>query len=146
MTFTLTNIFASCILDLWVRALIEALLQTADAESLLSSFRRMLRGVCDGEVLLDGQLKIFGESECVQHHPICLRPMSMNVVSKHFGNYNSMFESREPLPKRWFQGRSLTDFPKAYDSNNPFVSRNRLGRPVFLERHCHSQEMTSTKI
>lgn len=67
VTFSLGNIFASCILDLWVRSRIEALLQTADAESLLSSFRRMLRGVCDGEVLLDDQLKIFGESECVQH-------------------------------------------------------------------------------
>ena len=27
----------------------------------------MLRGVCDGEVLLDGQFKIIGESDSVQH-------------------------------------------------------------------------------
>ena len=44
LTFTLANIFASCVLELWVRARVVATLQTADAESLVSSFRRMLRG------------------------------------------------------------------------------------------------------
>ena len=66
-SLTLASIWASCILDLWVKSRIEAQLETADAESLVSSFRRMLRGVCDGEVLVDGQFKIVGESQCVQH-------------------------------------------------------------------------------
>lgn len=67
LTFTLANIFASCVLELWVRARVVATLQTADAESLVSSFRRMLRGVCDGEVLLDHNFEICGESKCLQH-------------------------------------------------------------------------------
>ena len=66
-SLTLASIWASCILDLWVKSRIEAQLETADAESLVSSFRRMLRGVCDGEALVDGQFKIIGESQCVQH-------------------------------------------------------------------------------
>ena len=31
-----------------------------DAETMVAGFRRMLRGICDGEVLLDGELKILG--------------------------------------------------------------------------------------
>lgn len=38
----------------------EALLDSAEAESMLSSFRRMLRGVCDGDILLDSNLQIQG--------------------------------------------------------------------------------------
>lgn len=34
---------------------------------MLSSFRRMLRGVCDGEVLLGEDLKIKEEAECLKH-------------------------------------------------------------------------------
>ena len=41
----------------WLTTL-QAVFDTADAESLVSSFRRMLRGVCDGEVLLDNKLGI----------------------------------------------------------------------------------------
>jgi len=33
---------------------------------MVSSFRRVLRGVCDGEVLLDSKLKISGKSGCLQ--------------------------------------------------------------------------------
>ena len=66
-SFTLANICASCVLELWVRSRIKASLETADAEALVSSFRRMLRGVSDGEVLLDNDLKICGESQCLQH-------------------------------------------------------------------------------
>lgn len=54
-------------LDLALRGRIEAQLDTADAESLLGSFRRLLRGVCDGELLLDGQMKVAEDSECLKH-------------------------------------------------------------------------------
>lgn len=39
----------------WVTSHISALV---DTESMLSSFRHMLRGVCDGEVLLTEEMKI----------------------------------------------------------------------------------------
>eukprot|EP00435_Cladocopium_sp_Y103_P043208 s764_g12.t1 len=67
------TVATSIIWDWWVRSRIQAVFDTADAESLVSSFRRMLRGVCDGEVLLDNKLgpvagiRIHGESECVKH-------------------------------------------------------------------------------
>ena len=36
-----------------------------DSESMVSSFRRMLRGVCDGELLLDEHLQILGNADCL---------------------------------------------------------------------------------
>lgn len=66
MSFTLASISLSYALDIWVRSWIESLLETADAESLVSSFRRMLRGISDGEVLLDSDYKICGEGQCLQ--------------------------------------------------------------------------------
>ena len=57
----------SIFLDLALRKRIQALLETADAESLVSSFRKLLRGVCDGEVLLDSELRVAKESECLKH-------------------------------------------------------------------------------
>eukprot|EP00913_Durusdinium_trenchii_P032914 g30811.t1 len=45
----------SVVLEYWVTSHITSLLET---ETMLSSFRRMLRGVCDGEVLLGEDLKI----------------------------------------------------------------------------------------
>ena len=46
-----------------LRGRIYAKLDTADAESLVSSFRRVLRGACDGEVLLDSQMNVAQESD-----------------------------------------------------------------------------------
>ncbi|CAJ1408824.1 unnamed protein product [Effrenium voratum] len=37
-----------------------------NSESMVHSFRRVLRGVCDGEVLLDSKLRISGEAGCLQ--------------------------------------------------------------------------------
>ena len=51
-----------------LRGRIEAQLDTADAESLLGSFRRLLRGVCDGELLLDGQMKVAEERNGASIH------------------------------------------------------------------------------
>ena len=36
-----------------------------DSESMVSSFRPMLRGVCDGELLLDEHLQIIGNGDCL---------------------------------------------------------------------------------
>ena len=61
------HIACMAFIDVVLRQRINAQLETADAESLVSSFRRMLRGVCDGEVLLDGQMNVAQESEGLRH-------------------------------------------------------------------------------
>lgn len=61
----LLSIAASILIDSVLRARIYALLDTADAESLVSSFRRVLRGVCDGEVLLDSHMNVAKEAHLV---------------------------------------------------------------------------------
>ncbi|CAK9058246.1 Uncharacterized protein SCF082_LOCUS31087 [Durusdinium trenchii] len=61
------TIASSMFIDMGLRGLIYARLDTADAESLLSSFRRVLRGVCDGDVLLDSQMNVAQESQCLRH-------------------------------------------------------------------------------
>ena len=62
-----SNVSCSLFMDLALRGRIDALFETADAESLLSSFRRLLRGVCDGEVLLDSRMAVTQESDCLKH-------------------------------------------------------------------------------
>jgi len=37
-----------------------------NAEAMVHSFRRVLRGVCDGEILLDGNLRIKGKADCLK--------------------------------------------------------------------------------
>lgn len=54
----------SAILEYWVTCHVSAHL---DTKSMLSSFRRMLRGVCDGEVLLDDEMKIQEDTGCLKH-------------------------------------------------------------------------------
>eukprot|EP00913_Durusdinium_trenchii_P009210 g8658.t1 len=61
------HIACMAFIDVVLRQRINAQLETADAESLVSSFRRMLRSVCDGEVLLDGQMNVAQESEGLKH-------------------------------------------------------------------------------
>lgn len=66
--FTLViTIACSASIDLLLRGRVVAKLDSADAESLVSSFRRMLRGVCDGELLLDSQMKVAQESDCLKN-------------------------------------------------------------------------------
>ncbi|CAE7946476.1 unnamed protein product, partial [Symbiodinium sp. KB8] len=57
----------SAILENCVRSNIRARFDCSDAESLMFSFRRMLRGVCDGEVLLDSAFRIHSVSDCLKH-------------------------------------------------------------------------------
>ncbi|CAE7028467.1 unnamed protein product, partial [Symbiodinium sp. KB8] len=49
-----------------LRERIVASIRSKDADSLIFGFRQMLKGICDGEVLLDSQLRIFGNTECLQ--------------------------------------------------------------------------------
>ena len=55
----------SLALESFLRAQFEAQLKFADAESITSGFRRMLRGVCDGELLLDENRRIKEHSAAV---------------------------------------------------------------------------------
>jgi len=57
----------SAILENCVRSNIRPRFDCSDAESLMFSFRRMLRGVCDGEVLLDSTFRIHSVSDCLKH-------------------------------------------------------------------------------
>ena len=66
--FALAEMVAvSLFIDITVRARIQAHLQAEDAETLVSSFRKLLRGVCDGEVLLDDRCRVREESSCLKH-------------------------------------------------------------------------------
>ena len=58
---------SSLFIDMALRGRIYAQLDSADAESLVSGFRRVLRGACDGEVLLDNHMNVAQESECLKH-------------------------------------------------------------------------------
>ncbi|CAE7254650.1 RH39 [Symbiodinium sp. CCMP2456] len=57
----------SLALELCVRSHLRASLASADAESMVQGFRHVLRGICDGEVLLDSKMQICGEGKCLQH-------------------------------------------------------------------------------
>eukprot|EP00438_Fugacium_kawagutii_P017045 Skav204914 [mRNA] locus=scaffold1506:38662:40158:- [translate_table: standard] len=99
--FVAANAYCSWVLELWVRASIEASLKNADAESLILSFRRMLRGVCDGEVLLDDQFKIHGESKCVQN-------LIMTSVSMEGKSFDSLLIDEEQQRFKAFVEPSTT--------------------------------------
>ncbi|CAE7666997.1 unnamed protein product [Symbiodinium sp. CCMP2592] len=74
------TIVLSWVLETGVRATLCAQFLHSDAESLMSSFRRMLRGVCDGEVLLDSNLRVHSVSDCLKH----LLMTSANLHGKPF--------------------------------------------------------------
>ncbi|CAE7823072.1 unnamed protein product [Symbiodinium sp. CCMP2456] len=53
-------------LELTLRECIEASFQSQDSDSLIQGFRQMLKGICDGELLLDGDFQICGSAPCLQ--------------------------------------------------------------------------------
>ena len=54
------------LLELTLRECIEASFQSQDSDSLIQGFRQMLKGICDGELLLDGDFQICGKAPCLQ--------------------------------------------------------------------------------
>jgi len=64
LVFAVANVGVTVTLEYWVTSHISALW---DAESMVGSFRRMLRGVCDGEVLLREDMTICENPECIKH-------------------------------------------------------------------------------
>eukprot|EP00913_Durusdinium_trenchii_P031824 g29802.t2 len=79
----LSIITISMSLEYFIQKRIEALLETADAESMLSSFRRMLRGLCDGALLLDSGLRVQGSPACLKH----LLMTTTNLNGKDFRSF-----------------------------------------------------------
>lgn len=65
------------ILEYWVISHVSVLL---DTESMVSSFRRMLRGVSDGEVLLNEEMQVCEDADCLKH----LLMTQSNFKGKHF--------------------------------------------------------------
>ncbi|CAE7568079.1 unnamed protein product [Symbiodinium sp. CCMP2456] len=49
-----------------LRERIVASIRSKDSDSLIFGFRQMLKGICDGELLLDSQLRVFGNTACLQ--------------------------------------------------------------------------------
>ncbi|CAE7246554.1 Mcat [Symbiodinium sp. KB8] len=74
------TILGSYTLETCVRSNIRAQFHGSDAESLMVSFRQLLRGICDGEVLLDSNLRIHSVSDCLKH----LLMTSTNMHGKSF--------------------------------------------------------------
>ena len=75
-----SHVVCGVFIDRVLRQRIKAMLEKGDAESLVSSFRRMLRGVCDGEVLLDSQMNVAQESDALKH----LILTSVSLVGRSF--------------------------------------------------------------
>lgn len=113
--FTLVMVIGlSIILESSLRGHFAAQLRSTDAEAMVSGFRRMLRGICDGEVLLDGSLCIKGHNTCLQR--IMSRPVDANT---HFPDL--LVDSKE-------EHRRLHDFIKT--SSN--VGEDTAGTPPCL--------------
>lgn len=73
------------------RERILAFVNSQDADSLVSAFRQMLKGVCDGDLLLDGGLKICGGSGCLKR----LLEMPEDVTGRAFADL--IVENKEDI-------------------------------------------------
>ena len=54
------------LLEFTLRECISASFQSKDSDSLISGFRQMLKGICDGELLVDSKFRISGSAPCLQ--------------------------------------------------------------------------------
>ena len=54
------------IFEFAVREWIVASFQSQDSDSMIAGFRQMLKGICDGDLLLDGNFQICGSAPCLQ--------------------------------------------------------------------------------
>ncbi|CAJ1396228.1 unnamed protein product [Effrenium voratum] len=79
--FVLASVISvSIFLESSISSQIEAKFETTHAESMLAGFRRLLRGVCDGEFLLDNHLNIHGDAQSLKQ----LLMMSTSLNGKSF--------------------------------------------------------------
>ncbi|CAE7896122.1 unnamed protein product [Symbiodinium microadriaticum] len=91
------NVLVSCALPLIfefaVREWIVASFQSQDSDSLIAGFRQMLKGICDGELLLDGSFQICGTAPCLQR----LLSSSENFAGRSFPDLLADDEARKLL-------------------------------------------------
>ena len=117
--FVLAVIIAvSLFIHLALRAEIQASLDSANAESLTSCFRRLLRGVCDGEVLLDSQMNVARESECLKH----LILTDVSLIGRSF-EHLLVDEDRKPFGQFIESSTQAYMGPESKDSLPPLCSR-----------------------
>ncbi|CAE7823090.1 unnamed protein product [Symbiodinium sp. CCMP2456] len=62
----LVSIALPVIFEFAVREWIVASFQSQDSDFLIEGFRQMLKGICDGELLLDSNFQISGKAPCLQ--------------------------------------------------------------------------------
>ena len=112
LVILIMTVASSFLLNLALRGRIHALLDAANAESLVSSFRRVLRGLCDGEVLLDSEMNVSQESECLKH-------LILTDVSLKGRSFEHLLAPEDQQRFREFIEASTG----ALDSAPPFCSR-----------------------
>ena len=111
------SIACSLFMDVAFRGRICDLLNTADAESLVSSFRRVLRGVCDGEVLLDSSMMVAQESECLKN----LILTDVSLVGRSFGHL--IADGDRDRFSDFIQSSTAASMPDSKHIAPPFCSR-----------------------
>ncbi|CAK9007137.1 Reverse transcriptase domain-containing protein [Durusdinium trenchii] len=102
-------------IDLALRRQTYAVLDTAHAESLLVGFRKMLRGICDGEALLDSHMNVAQESECLKH-------LILTTVSLEGRSFEELLlETERPRFRHFIQSSASSS--SASSGAPPFCSR-----------------------
>lgn len=89
----------SVVLEYWVTSHISTRL---DTEYMVSSFRRMLRGVCDGDVMVTEDMTISEDAECLKH-------LLMDSTSFKGQRFDHLIVPEELLRFRDFVERSSQD-------------------------------------
>ena len=97
LCITVIVCLVSILLDMSTRSRLAALL---DSEDLVNSFRQMLGGLCDGELLLDEDFSIIGRADC-------LRKLFM---SRHcFGGFEELLVAEDQPKFRRFMLETLRE-------------------------------------
>eukprot|EP00438_Fugacium_kawagutii_P002692 Skav218901 [mRNA] locus=scaffold328:354613:355968:- [translate_table: standard] len=100
----------SAVLEFWVSSHISVLL---DTESMVSGFRRMLRGVSDGEVLLNEAMNICDETDCLKHLLMTQsnfkgKPFERLVVPEEIGRFREFLKQSEAESQKREKERTTT--------------------------------------
>eukprot|EP00439_Symbiodinium_sp_Y106_P055802 s1153_g7.t2 len=98
------TILGSHTLETCVRSNIRAQFDCSDAESLMYSFRGMLRGICDGEALLDSNLRIHVVSDCLKH-------LLMTSTNLHGKSFQQLLDPEDLEKFRQFMEASASNIP-----------------------------------
>jgi len=136
-----TSILAvSGLVELSTRSRIAMLL---NSESMVASFRQMLRGLCDGEILLDSNLRVVGKAECLRR-----LLMTSDVTNQSFEEL--LFEEEKPRFLRFMSENLESGMPtgKGTDADPPLSAppclrvslkgaRHRIGVDLFHVRMPH---------